>query len=389
MHSRTGDIRYTIRHMNTTPTFVPALELCRAFHDEVIAPQLRAAFPRLRYSAALLGTGSEILGFDTERSTDHHWGPRLQVVLGPADHAKYGDAITDLFARTLPRSFRGYSTNWEPDGSGALLLRSIDHGPIRHRVIALTTGALMQKVLGFDPRDGISLRHWLSTPSQLLLGVTAGAVYHDGLDELAPIRENLSWYPHDVWLYLIACQWRRIAQEEAFIGRTGEVGDDLGSRIIAARLVRDVMRLCFLFERRYAPYSKWFGMAFARLASAEQLSPLLEQVLQAPDWQTREQHLVAVYEVGASLHNHLDITENVDPATRPYYGRPFRVLGADRFADAARAAIQDEAVKALTPDIGGIDQYIDSTDVLSYPMRAQHLGLAAQEPFQPKPDVVF
>ncbi len=96
--------------MNATSSFVPALELCRAFHDELIAPQLQTAFPRLRYSTALLGTGSEILGFDTERSTDHHWGPRLQVFLSPNDLAKYADAITALFARTLPRSFRGYPT---------------------------------------------------------------------------------------------------------------------------------------------------------------------------------------------------------------------------------------------------------------------------------------
>jgi hypothetical protein len=376
--------------MNATSSFVPALELCRAFHDELIAPQLQTAFPRLRYSTALLGTGSEILGFDTERSTDHHWGPRLQVFLSPNDLAKYADAITALFARTLPRSFRGYPTNWgPPDAAGVQRLVPADHGPIRHRVIALTTGAFMQKVLGFDPRGGVTLRDWLSTPSQLLLGVTAGAVYHDGLGELEPIRETLTWYPHDVWLYLIACQWRRIAQEEAFIARTGEVGDELGSRILAARLVRDAMRLCFLFERRYAPYSKWFGTAFARIASAEQLNPSLEQVLQASDWQTRDQHLGAVYELVAALHNRLDITVKVDPATRPYYGRPFRVLGADRFVDATRAVIQDKTVQALTPHIGGIDQYIDSTDVLSYPMRAQHLGAAAQEPFPPAPNVKF
>ena len=52
------------------PDFVPGIELCGAFYAQVVRPALAVAFPDLRYSAALLGTGSEVLGFDTERSTD-------------------------------------------------------------------------------------------------------------------------------------------------------------------------------------------------------------------------------------------------------------------------------------------------------------------------------
>ena len=109
-------------------------------------------------------------------------------------------------------------------------------------------------------------------PQQPLLEVTAGGVFHDGLGELIPMREKLAWYPHDVWLYLLASQWMRIAQEEPFVGRCAEAGDELGSRIVAGRIVRDLMRLCFLIERRYAPYSKWLGTAFARLDCASELA---------------------------------------------------------------------------------------------------------------------
>ena len=64
---------------------------------------------------------------------------------------------------------------------------------------------------------------------------------------------------------MLAAQWTWVAQEEAFVGRAVEVGDELGSRVMAARVVRELMRLCFLLERAYAPYSKWLGSAFARL----------------------------------------------------------------------------------------------------------------------------
>ncbi len=114
---------------------------------------------------------------------------------------------------------------------------------------------------------------WLTVPEQTLLELTAGAVYHNGPGELAALRDRLAYYPRDIWLYLMAAQWRRIAQQEAFVGRAGDAGDDLGSRLLAAAIVHDLMRLCFFIERRYAPYGKWFGTAFARLACGVALGP--------------------------------------------------------------------------------------------------------------------
>jgi hypothetical protein len=228
--------------------------------------------------------------------------------------------------------------------------------------------------LGFDPREAVRLQDWLLAPTQVLLSVTAGAVYHDGLGELEPIRQSLDWYPHDLWLYLIACQWTRIEQEEAFVGRCTEAGDELGARIVVARLVRDLMKLCFLLERRYAPYSKWLGAAFARLRCAAALAPVLERALAAPDPRTGEDRLAAACELVAAQHNDLAITELVEPTSRIFHGRPYRVLRAERFAEATRRAIRDEAVLALPAGIGSIDLFVDSTDVLSRPKRARRLG---------------
>jgi len=62
--------------MNSHINFIPGLELSRRFYWEAVRPVLDAEFPGLRHSAALIGTGSEVLGFDTPMSSDHHWGPR-------------------------------------------------------------------------------------------------------------------------------------------------------------------------------------------------------------------------------------------------------------------------------------------------------------------------
>jgi hypothetical protein len=144
------------------------------------------------------------------------------------------------------------------------------------------------------------------------------------------------------------------------------VGDDLGSRIIAARLVRGLMRLCFLMERVYAPYPKWFGTGFSRLHCASALMSIFEHVLSANDWKEREHHLSEVYRMVAEMHNGLGITALLPTEVSRFYERPYLVLHGGAFVEAIRAAIEDEAVKRLAEKtlIGGIDQFSDSTDML-------------------------
>lgn len=265
--------------------FTPGRALCEAFYREAVRPLLDREFPGLPHSAGLLGEGSEVLGYDTERSTDHHWGPRVQLFVADPD-ARTGE----LLSARLPRRFRGWPTSSvaSPDEPRVRLLDHRLDGPVAHRVDVHEPHAYLAGLLGFDPLAGVTTADWLATPSQILRSATSGPVYHDGLDVLRPARRALAWYPRDVWLLLMACQWGRIGQEEHLMGRAGEVGDDLGSRLPADRLVRDVMRLAFLQERRYAPYGKWFGTAFAELEAAGALRPSLEAALAAGDWRARE-----------------------------------------------------------------------------------------------------
>ena len=184
--------------------------------------------------------------------------------------------------------------------------------------------------------------------------------------ELAAVRAALAWYPDDVWLWLLACQWRRLDQEEPFVGRAAEVGDELGSRVVAARLVRDVMRLAFLLERRYAPYSKWLGSAFAQLEAAATLRPaparraLRAELRGARDRARRGGRGART----VAQRNRSDAP--VETTVRLFHTRPFRVLGSARFVDACLERVTDPWLKSL-PLVGAIDQYVDSVDVLSDP----------------------
>ena len=352
--------------------FIPGLELCERFYQEAVGPILAARFPGLAYSAALIGPGSEVLGFDTPQSTDHDWGPRLLLFLSEADYAARGGEIDGALRRELPHEFLGWPTRFGRNEDGTTAL---DEDAAEHGVRMVTVQGFFTGYLAWEPDLELRAVDWLTFPEQHLRSVTAGRVFHDGLGQLEPIRARLRYYPHDVWHYLLAAQWRRIAQEEAFMGRCGQVGDELGSCLVAARLVRDLMRLCFLMERQYAPYIKWFGTAFAQLACAAHLTPILMRALDAHSWQEREKHLSAAYEFVARMHNTLGVTEPQPTQVSRYYGRPFLVIHADRFADAIHAAITSEEVLALPPNVGAIDQFVDSTDVLDDPAQFSRLRL--------------
>jgi hypothetical protein len=126
------------------------------------------------------------------------------------------------------------------------------------------------------------------------------------------------------------------------------------------------MRLCFLLERTYAPYAKWFGTAFRRLPCGADLVPILQGVLAGTTWQARERWLCEAYAYVARLHRQLDITPALPQEPRQFFGRPFRVMALHGYADSLRARIADPQVRALaeTRLIGSIDLFSDNVDLL-------------------------
>jgi len=353
--------------LETMPPFVPGLQLSEHFYREAVKPLLDAHFPDLAYDAALIDSGSEVLGFDDSLSRDHHWGPRISIFLSADDHAHHAAAIDRGMRAHLPYHFQGYSTSFEPvpNDGGVLRLEERTSGEVNHRVEVTTVKGFVAGYLGIDPTLGMSAVDWLTLPQQKLRTITQGALYHSGLGDVARLRGALAYFPRDLWLYLMAAGWTRISQEEAFVGRTAATGDKIGSQVIAARLVRDLMMLAFLQERVYAPYPKWFGTGFAQLKIAPELSPALADVLRAPTYPEREAALGKAYRLLAVRHNALGITTPLSETTSYYHERPYLVIHGDRFSEVLLAEVQDAEVKRIAAHTmaGSIDQFSDSTDM--------------------------
>lgn len=345
------------------------LDLSRRFYETAVAGIIAKALPQLRYAAARLGDGSEVLGFDTEMSADHNYGPTVQIVLDAADFT-HAETLMAALDRQLPERFEEWAVRFPSVGRNTRAdgWLTTDHG-----VELMTIEALMQRQFGI----GLGLYSnldWLTFPQQRLLTLTAGAVFRDDAGQLAELRSRLAYFPRDVWLLRLATQWDRIGEERAFVGRTGQLGDDHGSRVIGSRLVESLMHIAFLIERCYAPYPKWFGTAFARLNSASQLQPLLTEALAAPHWEQREAAIASAAEHLANLQLERGIPGAVPPQVAPYFTRPFQVINADEIAGGLRSAIDDEVLRQLPS--GSIDQLTDMVPILTSPELSRRIVAA-------------
>jgi hypothetical protein len=353
------------------PPFIPGLKLAEGFYREAVKPILDADFPGLQYAAALIGGGSEVLGFDTEMSTDHHWGPRVMLFLTSDDFKLKKDTIRTVLSNKLPETYRGYSTNFSepnPADNGVQMMRPAASGTVNHRVETFTIPGFFADYLGIGIDQKLEPIDWLTLPQQKLRSIVSGGVFYDALG-LNAILERFTWYPRDIWLFILASLWARIGQEEHLMGRAGIEGDENGSSIIGSRLARDIMRLAFMMEKEYPPYAKWFGTAFSRLKSAPKLSPVLTEILHAESWQEREKHLATAYTILAEMHNAVRITEPLSTRVSQFWGRPFQVINGDRFKSAILEEIKDPQITPVMrrSPIGSLDIFSDNSDMLEDP----------------------
>lgn len=281
------------------PAFIPGRELCKRFFHTCAQPILDKEFPSLRYSAGLLGYGSDVLGYDDEVSTDHMWGPRFYLFLSQEDLPLVPD-ILRAFSRGLPYTFEGYSVNFsapDPFDNGVRHAEFITSGEVSPLIFFHEFDAFLEDYLGSKNPQDASPAEWLTFEEHRLLALSLAQFYVDELG-LAPRLDPLRQYPDNVRRYLIASQWEQIAEEQAF------------------------------------------GTAFSRLPGCAHIAHELRAALRSDDVYDREEHLVAAQSMTAELHNHSGLTPPVETAPQNYFGRRIRVIRAERIAEAAAASLE-------------------------------------------------
>jgi hypothetical protein len=295
-----------------------------------------------------------VLGYDDARSRDHDWGCRLNLLVA-LDDAGLVAAVDDRLEASLPERFEGHPVRFPLTWDQR----------VRHKVDVDTLASFATSRLGVDPTGPLEPVDWLVLTGQAVLELTAGAVFADASGALGRVRSLLDRYPDEVWRYVVAAGWQRVVQELPMVARTGERGDDIGSRIIAARLVRDLRHLCFLVERRWTPYPKWAGLAFTDLALAADVGPSLDTALRSDTWSDRQDALAAAANAVLAAQEAAGVPV-ARPAAHGFFDRPFLIANPD-IVTALRADIADPWLLRLPPGLGSIEQWSDNVDVLAHP----------------------
>jgi hypothetical protein len=346
------------------PKFIKGLDLNREFYYDVVGPLMSKEFPELQYSAGLVGHGSDVQGFDSPPSTDHDWGPRLALFFSDVDFVNQKDKVDQMLRKKLPTSYKGFPTHFV-DGDYYLKHRPKlkKRGPVNHLFEFWTPRSFLQHYLGFDIARRPSFRDWLLFPQQALLEITGGELYRDDLG-VQKIRDRFSWYPDDIWRYMLYIQWWKIADEIERPARSGKEGDEVGSMVITARTIQKLMFMCFLMERRYAPYAKWFGVAFQRwLACGPDMYPLLLSILHEKQWLPRQKLIAKAYKKLGEMHNALHITRPITPVIKDFHGRGYPVIHLDDYLQELKASIKHRELRDMRWPLGSVDQFIDHAHI--------------------------
>jgi hypothetical protein len=233
------------------------VELARRFFMEAGLPLLQRHFPGVgeRAAAGLVaggfgsGCGSEVGGFDDEISRDHNWGPRFFLFLSEPDKRDLGHEVQRLLDVELPDTFAGFR-------SSATTLP-------KHKAYVVTPAENLRAVLRLDgPPD--SDQEWIHLPEIRLFEYTAGTIFYEAVPLISPLRERFAYYPDNVWYKRLSFAFFELHAAGNAV-RMARRGDAVACRFYVTGLLRNVMRVCFLLHRRYAPYHKWLFQALQQL----------------------------------------------------------------------------------------------------------------------------
>lgn len=345
--------------------FIKGRELCEGFFHDCAKEILEEKFPGMMYSAGLIGYGSDVLGYDDAVSTDHMWGPRFYLFLSKEDMSKKDNIFRQL-SENLPYTYKGCSVNFtepDPNDCGVQHPRFISEGTVNPLVFIQTFDDYLVEQLGTSDLDNIKPFDWLAFSEHRLLSLVSGTLFVDGLNCVETISK-IKYYPRDVKLYMIASNWDMIASEQAFVKRCGACGDEIGSQVICARIAERLIRLCFLYQNTYAPYSKWLGTAFQKLNIDEKVMHTIESALSAITLEEREDEIVEAQALVADMHNASGLTNRVDYQIESYFGRNIKVIFADKFAEATAMELKNTAFEnapliGTLSQIGGLSSFAD------------------------------
>jgi hypothetical protein len=270
------------------------ISLSEAFFHDCVTPLVmkRLAWDPGAFSAAILGEGSEVLGYDDEISQDHNFSPKVLLFLEDETYDRLGLTLLADLRDALPASYCGHALLWDE------YRQALDVAPMHrffHRYLDLPE----------LPRTAVE---WLRCEEQRLLELTAGKVFHDPGGRLSKIRQRLHFYPPEVRLFLLRLVFERLS-ECAGAERSIQRDDRLALHAYTSYFTLFAIKAAHLIERRYCPYHKWMARSLQDLKpfGTEVHGTLLAMINAPTPDATREAMLVVLQQLGTRITDDLGV----------------------------------------------------------------------------------
>ena len=203
---------------------------------------IKVKYPNLysRICLALVGVGSECLGFDDEISEDHDFSSRCQLFLDDSDYKTYKSDLESslkIFCKdleSLTSNLKDVNVEIMPISNFYKYYTLFENGP--------KTESEYRKV-----------------PMDLLCVATNGKVFLDNLGKFSEIRNRLlNFYPEDIRLKKIAFQLNKMAQSGQYnYSRMIKRGDTVAANIAQGEFVKHYLEFVHLLNKKYMPFYKW------------------------------------------------------------------------------------------------------------------------------------
>ncbi|MGD8782672.1 MAG: DUF4037 domain-containing protein [Ignavibacteria bacterium] len=353
------------------------LQLARQLYFECIQQIIAERLPELkdRYSAGLIGYGSDVLANDDELSREHEWGPRLHIFINKDLHRKYAAKMNNAFNEFLPTSFKGFPTRFKYTDVGAVMTTEQEGF---HHIVITTPERFLELTIGFDSVPKIDF-DWLLISEQRLLEFTRGEIFADFTGEISRLRENLKYFPDDVWKYKLAFLLESIPWEDDLISLCGYRGDHLSMHINLGKTIERIMKLCFLLNKKYCPLSpKWLHCEFKKLPElADDIESYLYKAFEERDYASKIENVNKVYDIIVKYMSSKGLCNFYTAESRHFKSNVkynFQISAKEilhKIKGNLKNITINQPVNSIP--IGAVDQWINNEDFL---LSAEHLTSA-------------
>ena len=249
--------------------WVSNLERSREFYEKYGKPMIHTHFPKYESCIAVgvVGEGSDCFGFDDEISIDHDYAPGFCMWLTTEDFEDIGEALQAEYDKLIAEH----------------VADSVNNRFLKSRRGVFDINDFYNQVLESNCDFEAGEADFYGIEEWRLAAATNGAVFVDASGVFSEVRRLIGYYPDAVWRAKLAGALHEFSQyAQSNYARMMARADCVTAAICKVKAVESTMNLCYLLNRRYAPYYKWKKKGLEQFEISRRILPLLEKIVALP-----------------------------------------------------------------------------------------------------------